>query len=333
MTDTKRKYEPLLTLVETEIAIKEIKDLFETLLAKALGLIRVSAPMFVKPESGLQDDLNGIERPVDFDVRDIQDSSKAQVVQSLAKWKRMALHKYGIKGLYTDMNAIRRDEDLDSVHSVYVDQWDWELVLQRKDRTTTKLHEVVRKIYNVFIATEAMLAAHYPQLSDRVLPSEITFFTSQELEDRWPDIPPREREDRICKEKGAVFISQIGGKLKSGQRHDGRAPDYDDWKMNGDIILWYEPLHRALEMSSMGIRVDEKSLKEQLEISGCLAREKFPFHRALLEGKLPLTMGGGIGQSRICQFFLRKIHIGEVQSSIWPESMMKQCSDEGIPLL
>lgn len=245
----------------------------------------------------------------------------------------MALFRYKLPGLYTDMNAIRRDEELDSVHSIYVDQWDWELVIQRHERTFQKLKEIVLKIFSVFVATEAMLSARYPQLGNRQLPPEITFVSSQELEDRWPGLNPRERENMICKEKGAVFITQIGGKLKSGEQHDGRAPDYDDWKLNGDLILWFEPLGRALEMSSMGIRVDEESMRRQLELSGCKSRERMPFHQALLRGELPLTMGGGIGQSRICQWFLRKVHIGEVQASVWPEKMARECSDTGIPLL
>lgn len=328
----KEGYKPLLNLKETEIAIKKIKDFFQIELSKKLNLVRVSAPIFVDKESGLNDDLNGVERPVNFDGKFLD--NELEIVQSLAKWKRMALYRYGFdigEGLYTDMNAIRRDEELDNIHSIYVDQWDWEKIISKEDRNVEKLKEIVRIIYSAFKSTELLIYSLYPSL-ERILPEDIFFITSQELEDMYPEFTPKEREDKICREKGAVFIMQIGDTLKSGKKHDGRSPDYDDWTLNGDILFWYPALERALEMSSMGIRVDEYALLKQLELSGCEDRKKFSFHRMLLEGKLPYTIGGGIGQSRMCMFFLRKLHIGEVQAAVWPKDMIKECEENGIIL-
>lgn len=327
-------YNPTLSIKDTEIAIKFIKDHFENILAKEMNLMRVSAPLFVRPESGLNDNLNGVERPVSFDVPDAGGKG-VEIVQSLAKWKRMALKRYDFKrgeGLYTDMNAIRRDEILDNLHSVYVDQWDWEKILDRGERTEEKLKSIVQQLYLVFKRTEAEVCKAYPSLK-RYLPDEITFITTQELEDRYPQLDPKGREDAICKEKKAVFIMKIGGVLKSGIKHDGRAPDYDDWELNGDIVFWYPVLNKAFEVSSMGIRVDEDSLVRQLRIAGCEDRRELPFHRDLLEKRLPYTVGGGIGQSRICMFYLGKAHVGEVQSSIWPDDMAGACLESGIQLL
>jgi len=327
-------YMPNMTIKETEIAIKYIKDTFEVLLAREMNLTRVSAPLFVKPETGLNDNLNGVERPVFFDVPDVEGEG-VEIVQSLAKWKRMALKRYGFKhgeGLYTDMNAIRRDEVLDNLHSVYVDQWDWEKILDRSERTEEYLKDTVRSLFTVFKKTEDAVLREYPSLK-RYLPDEITFITTQELEDLYPGLDPKAREDRILQEKKAVFIMKIGGVLKSGTRHDGRAPDYDDWELNGDILFWYPVLNRAFEVSSMGIRVDENSLVRQLREAGCEDRLKMPFHRDVLEKKLPYTIGGGIGQSRICMFYLGKAHIGEVQSSVWPDSMVEECMKHNIQLL
>ncbi|SHK25488.1 aspartate--ammonia ligase [Paramaledivibacter caminithermalis] len=329
-----KDYEVKMNLIDTEIGIKIIKDYFEEHLAKELDLTRVSAPLFVRPETGLNDDLNGIERPVSFDVLGIG-GKDVQIVHSLAKWKRMALAKYVFeigKGLYTDMNAIRRDEELDNLHSIYVDQWDWEKIISKEERTEETLRDTVQKIYGVFKATEEKICSAYSQL-EKQLPEEIFFITSQELEDRYPELTPKQREDAIAKEKGAVFIMQIGGELKSGIRHDGRAPDYDDWTLNGDIIFWYPVLEMAFEVSSMGIRVDEDALERQLKLAGCEDRKEFSFHRALLERKLPYTIGGGIGQSRMCMYFLQKAHIGEVQAAIWPEEMIKECEKANIMLL
>jgi len=327
-------YQPYLDVRETEIAIKKIKDYFERALAQKLNLIRVSAPLFVSPESGMNDNLNGVERPVSFDVKAIG-GKEVEIVHSLAKWKRMVLYRYGFQvgeGIYTDMNAIRRDEDLDNLHSIYVDQWDWEKIILKEDRNMDYLKKVVKDIYRVFKSTEDFVCAEYPQI-EKILPEEISFITTQELEDRYPDLTPKEREDAIAKEKGAVFIMQIGGKLKSGMKHDGRAPDYDDWMLNGDIIFWNPVLEGAYELSSMGIRVDEEALERQLKIAGCEERKNLEYHRLLLERKLPYTIGGGIGQSRICMFFLRKAHIGEVQASIWPQEMIEACEKANIFLL
>ncbi len=329
-----RHYIPKLELLETQLAIKTAKDTFEAQLADAMNLTRVSAPLFVRPETGLNDDLNGVERPVQFDILDIG-GAQVQIVQSLAKWKRMALGAYGFApgtGLYTDMNAIRRDEALDNLHSVYVDQWDWELVITPKDRTEAFLRERVGALWQVFTKTQELLSQRFPQLS-RFFPQELAFVTTGELEERWPQKTPREREDAIAKEHGAVFLMGIGGALKSGQPHDGRAPDYDDWALNGDILVWYPLLDRAVELSSMGIRVDAAALERQLKVRGCEERRELPFHKALLEGRLPLTMGGGIGQSRICMVLLEKAHIGEVQASIWPQEQIELCAAHGVHLL
>lgn len=327
-------YCPHLDILETEKAIKLLKDTFEERLARHLSLTRVSAPLFVLPASGLNDNLSGVERAVSFDILN-DDGHVAEVVHSLAKWKRYALKRYGMevgKGLYTDMNAIRRDEVTDNVHSLYVDQWDWEKVISRSDRTVETLKSIVNRIYSVCLDMEAMIEARYPYLS-RKLPDHITFVTTQELEDEYPELSASERETEAARKYGAIFLMQIGGKLRSGKKHDGRAPDYDDWQLNGDIIFYYPLLERALEMSSMGIRVDEASLKAQLEAAGCTDRAELPFQKALLSGELPLTVGGGIGQSRLCMFFLEKAHIGEVQASLWPEEMVRRCAEAGIPLL
>lgn len=326
-------YVSKLNLIETEKALKEIKHVFELELSQALNLTRISAPLFVAENSGLNDNLNGVERPVSFDIKATGET--AEVVHSLAKWKRYALAKYGFGayfGLYTDMNAIRRDEDLDNLHSVYVDQWDWEAVILRKDRTVEYLKNTVEKIYAALQTTAAHLCREYPVL-DNYFSEKITFVTTQELEDAYPDKTPKERETAFVREHGAAFIMQIGGKLKSGKKHDGRAPDYDDWSLNGDIVLYYPPLDCAFEVSSMGIRVDEKSLVSQLEAEGCTERLEYPFHKALVAGELPLTMGGGIGQSRLCMFILNKMHIGEVQVSIWDEKTERYCRENNITLM
>lgn len=327
-------YKPLMSVRKTEAAIKKIKDFFERELALKLNLERVSAPLFVRPESGLNDNLNGVERAVAFDIPGIG-GNEVEVVQSLAKWKRMALCNYGYKcgeGLYTDMDAIRRDEELDNLHSVYVDQWDWELVIDKKERNLTKLKELVEKIYKTIRDTEDYVFDLYPEIR-KILPEKITFITAQELEDKYPEMTPKQREDSEAKLRGAIFIMQVGKTMKSGKRHDGRAPDYDDWDLNGDIVVWYPVLERAFELSSMGIRVDEEALIRQLRISGCENRKSFDFHKKLIEGKLPYTAGGGIGQSRLCMFFLRKAHVGEVQSSVWPEEMSEECRRRSIHLL
>jgi aspartate--ammonia ligase len=327
-------YSSLLNIRETEVAIKKVKDYFEKRLSEALNLTRVSAPLFVEKGTGINDNLNGVERPVVFDVKDIPDS-EVEIIHSLAKWKRMALYRYGFlseEGLYTDMNAIRRDEDMDNLHSIYVDQWDWEKVLLKEDRTVEKLKEIVRTIYEVFKETEVYVNSEYSEI-EKELPEEIFFITSQELEDIYPDKTPKEREDLICMEKGAVFVMQIGGELKSGGKHDGRSPDYDDWTLNGDILFWYPLLERAIELSSMGIRVDEEALIRQLKLAHCEDRKELEFHLLLLNKKLPYTVGGGIGQSRICMYFLRKAHVGEVQASIWPHDMIMECDAAGIQLL
>ncbi len=327
-------YKSVLDLRETQVAIKKIKDYFERALAETLNLTRVSAPLFVTPESGLNDNLSGIERPVCFDVKGIG-GKDVEVVQSLAKWKRMALKRYGFsegEGLYTDMNAIRRDEDLDNLHSIYVDQWDWEIVISKDDRTLDTLKKTVRKIFDVFKKTQDYITGEYPELP-RYLPDDITFVTTQELEDMYPDLSAKERETAFSKAHGAICIMQIGDKLKSGQPHDGRAPDYDDWSLNCDIIFYYPVLDTAFEVSSMGIRVDEKALLSQLKKAGCEDRMKFQFHSDILNGKLPYTLGGGLGQSRICMFLLGKAHVGEVQASVWPEEMLTHCAEKGAFLL
>lgn len=322
------------SIKETEVAIKEVKDYFERALAKELNLTRVSAPLFVKPESGLNDNLNGVERPVAFGIKE-QDDAIAEIVHSLAKWKRMALGKYGFshgEGLYTDMSAIRRDEDTDNIHSIYVDQWDWERIIDHSERNVDTLKEIVRKVYEAIKNTEVFVNSRHPEIN-RMLPDDITFLTTQELEDRYPELTSKERERAAAKEYKAIFLMQIGKNLSSGLPHDGRAPDYDDWDLNGDIIVDYPLLDMGLELSSMGIRVDEESLKKQLEIAGCPERAELPFQKAILNKELPYTIGGGIGQSRICMYFLRRAHIGEVQSSIWPDEVIKTAEENGINLL
>ena len=327
-------YHSPLTIRETEVAIKEVKDHFERALAKNLHLTRVSAPLFVRPESGLNDNLNGVERPVTFDIKE-QNGREAEVVQSLAKWKRYALKKYGFsygEGLYTDMNAIRRDEITDNIHSIFVDQWDWEKIIKKDERTIATLMDTVKIVYKCLRKTEKYMAIQYDYIEE-ILPHDIFFVTTQELADMFPDNTPKEREYYIAKAKGAVCIMQIGDVLENGERHDGRAPDYDDWSLNADIVVYYPVLDIALELSSMGIRVDKKALLSQLKKAGCEERKDLPFQKAIINEELPYTIGGGIGQSRICMFFLRKAHIGEVQSSLWPEDMIAQCEENGIQLL
>ncbi len=327
-------YNSILYPMETQRAIKKIKDYFQDELAYGLKLRRVSAPLFVRPQSGLNDNLNGVERRVSFTIKDMGEAD-VEIVQSLAKWKRYALGKYQIepgRGIYTDMNAIRRDEELDNLHSIYVDQWDWEKTIRRQDRTREYLHETVCTIYNALCNLSDFVNRHYHEIRSNI-PNEIHFITTQELEDAYPDLSPKEREDAVCREYGAVFLEKIGGPLKSGEPHDGRAPDYDDWELNGDILLWNDVLGRAFEISSMGIRVDAESMKRQLKAAGNMDRAQLPFHQAVLNDRLPLSIGGGIGQSRLCMFFLRKAHIGEVQASIWPEDMIAACHEHGIDLL
>ncbi|MDD6311521.1 MAG: aspartate--ammonia ligase [Firmicutes bacterium] len=329
-----KDYTPQIDYMESQRAIKKIKDFFQQELAYGLKLRRVSAPLFVLPESGLNDNLNGVERTVGFTIKDM-DEKNVEIVQSLAKWKRMALGRYNFKagtGLYTDMNAIRRDEEMDNLHSVYVDQWDWEKVIHKEDRNQEYLHETVRTLYTALKNLNDFVNRHYNELKTD-LPNEIFFITSQELEDMYPGLTPKEREDEITREKRAVFIEKIGGALKSGEPHDGRAPDYDDWELNGDIILWNDVLDRAIEISSMGIRVDEDAMDRQLKIAGADERRELDFHKKILNKELPYTIGGGIGQSRLCMYFLRKAHIGEVQASIWPEEMIKECAENDIFLL
>ena len=326
-------YRSLLDTRQTEIAIKKVKDFFERDLAIQLNLTRVSAPLFVSRASGLNDTLNGIERPVDFDMKG--QNNVYEIVQSLAKWKREALGKYGFRvgeGLYTDMNAIRRDEDLDNIHSAFVDQWDWEKVIEKEERNEKTLKSAVKCVYNSLKHTENYIADEY-SFVQKFLPEKITFVTSQELEDMYPGMPAKQREYEITKKHGAVFIMKIGGVLRSGEIHDGRAPDYDDWELNGDIMVYYPVLDIALELSSMGIRVDEESLMRQLKIRGVEERKELDFHKKLLAGELPYTMGGGIGQSRMCMFFLRKAHIGEVQASSWTDEIHRECEEKGIVLL
>ena len=328
-------YHPIFTGIEAQIAIKLIKDTFERKLAEKLNLIRVSAPLMVPSDTGVNDMLNGYERPVEFEVKETH--RNLQIIQSLAKWKRIALKRYGFQqgtGLYTDMNAIRRDEETDNIHSIYVDQWDWEKIIKKEERTTEYLQKTVQDIFEVFKLTEEVLINAYPEKKlKRTLPDKISFITSQELENLYPEKRPKEREHLIAKEKGAVFISQIGKKLKSGNTHDGRSPDYDDWELNGDIILWYEPLNISLELSSMGIRVDKNSLEKQLKEADAEDRKELLFHKMLLNDELPLTIGGGLGQSRICMYFMKTVHIGEVQSSVWPEEMVREFKRKGIEFL
>ena len=327
-------YHSDLNLHDTQVAIKTVKDFFQRALTERLNLLRVTAPLFVEPSSGLNDNLNGVERPVSFDIRGIK-GENAEIVHSLAKWKRYALKHYGFhsgEGLYTDMSAIRRDEDTDNIHSLYVDQWDWEKVISKEERNMETLEYTVRKVYVALKDTEDYISRRYNYI-EPLLPDDIFFITSQELEDLYPDLSTKERETKIAKEKGAVFISKIGGLLASGEKHDGRAPDYDDWELNGDIIVYYPVLDMGLELSSMGIRVDEVSLKNQLKEARCEERAELPFQKALLNGELPYTVGGGIGQSRICMYYLRKAHIGEVQSSLWPDDVAEKAAAGGIQLL
>ena len=327
-------YRSELSLHDTQVAIKTVKDFFQNTLAEQLNLLRVSAPLFVTPESGLNDNLNGVERPVSFGVKE-QDDRPLEVVQSLAKWKRFALKQYGFsmgEGLYTDMNAIRRDEETDNIHSIFVDQWDWEKIIAKKDRNLDTLKDTVTKVYKALKKTEKYMSIRYDYIEE-ILPKHIFFITSQELEDLYPGLSSKEKEYRITREKGAVFLMQIGGKLSTGEPHDGRAPDYDDWKLNGDILVYYPVLDIALELSSMGIRVDEKALASQLAKSGCQERAQLPFQKAILEKKLTYTIGGGIGQSRICMFYLRKAHIGEVQVSVWPDDVKATAWQHGIQIL
>ncbi len=336
-------YKSLLDVCKTEKAIKLIKDFFQINLAAELRLRRVTAPLFVKKGTGINDDLNGVERPVSFGIRDM-DGQTAEIVQSLAKWKRLALADLEVEegyGLYTDMNAIRPDEELTNIHSLYVDQWDWELVISEEDRNVDFLKRLVQKIYSVMVRTEFHVFSVYPEIKPQ-LPDEITFFHSEELAEKYPELTPLDREEKVAREYGAVFIIGIGGELPNGEIHDGRAPDYDDWitltvngcrGLNGDLVLWNSVLDRAFEISSMGIRVDRKALLEQLRIRGQEERKDLFWHKKLLKGELPLTVGGGIGQSRLCMYFLRKAHIGEIQSSIWPDEMIETCRANGIHLL
>ena len=327
-------YESPLSLMESQRAIKKIKDYFQQELAYGLKLRRVSAPLFVDPKTGLNDNLNGVERRVTFTLKDI-DEMDVEVVQSLAKWKRMALGKYGVQpgnGIYTDMNALRRDEELDNLHSIYVDQWDWEKVITKDQRNEDYLRETVITIYDGIKNLGDYVNRLYRDVRTEI-PNDITFITTQELEDRYPDLTPKEREDKACEEYGAIFLMKIGGALKSGEKHDGRSPDYDDWELNGDIILWNDLLERSFEISSMGIRVDSEAMKRQLEIAGCMERAELPFQKAIINDELPYTIGGGIGQSRLCMYFLRKAHIGEVQSSYWDPATRAACEEAGIALL
>jgi len=338
-----QNYKPLLGLRQTELAIRQIKEFFQSNLAFELNLMRVTAPLFVLSGTGINDDLNGVERPVSFPVKSIQDS-RAEIVQSLAKWKRLQLAGFTCQpgeGLYTDMNAIRPDEDLDNLHSIYVDQWDWERVMRREERTVEYLKQVVRQIYSVILRTERYIGYLYPEI-EPVLPDEITFIHSEDLEKHHPDLSPKEREKLACLEHGAVFVIGIGANLPGGKPHDGRAPDYDDWStptynaykgLNGDILVNYPLLDCAYELSSMGIRVDPPAMLRQLEIRGAMQRKDLFFHQRLLNGELPLSIGGGIGQSRLCMFYLRKAHIGEIQSSLWPAEMVESCLALNITLL
>jgi aspartate--ammonia ligase len=318
---------------ETQKAIKTVKDTFQVKLSEALNLDRVTAPIMVTKSSGINDDLNSVERKVHFTMKNVD--GEAEVVQSLAKWKRMALYIYGYshgEGIYTDMNAIRRDDDTDNLHSMFVDQWDWCRVISKEERNTEFLKEIVRKIVKSIVETNITVKEKYPILSFD-MNEDVFFITTQQLEDLYPNLTPKERENAIVKAHGTCFIMQIGGLLKSGQKHDGRAPDYDDWEMNGDILTWNSVLGCAFEISSMGIRVDAESLHRQLEIEGCLEREQFPFHRMILDGTLPLTIGGGIGQSRLCMLLLQKAHIGEVQCSVWSDEMREECKAHNVILL
>ncbi|WP_322174892.1 aspartate--ammonia ligase [Acutalibacter caecimuris] len=333
MTVIPTGYTPALGLYDTQKAIGLIKNIFQVKLCAALHLKRVTAPLFVDPATGLNDDLNGVERPVGFDIPAV--GGQGQVVHSLAKWKRLALHNYDFfvgNGLVADMNAIRRDEELDNLHSIYVDQWDWEKVIDKDTRHAAYLMDTVEKIVSAICGTLDELKWQFSHLNTQLC-RDVTFVTTQELEDRWPGLTPKERENRFTQEHKTVFIREIGGKLKSGRPHDGRAPDYDDWQLNGDLLLWHEPLGMAMEISSMGIRVDPASLDRQLRLSGCESRRALPFHQMLLSGQLPLTIGGGIGQSRLCMLLLGKAHIGEVQASLWDRETREKCKAAGIVLL
>ncbi len=326
-------YKPLLSDFETQKAISLIKDKFSAELCDSLDLTRVTAPLFVKTNSGLNDNLNGVERPVSFDI--LETGEIAEVVHSLAKWKRMALHKYGFPlhtGLYTDMNAIRRDEECDNIHSIYVDQWDWEKIITAEDRNVEYLKATVRSIFGALKRTASLVSEEYPQI-ENYLPEQISFITTQELADKYPNLTPKQREYEAAREYGAVFLMQIGGTLRDGSKHDGRAPDYDDWSLNGDILLYNRVLDSAFEISSMGIRVDRDALIKQLKSENAEDRMEFEFHKMLVNGSLPLTVGGGIGQSRLCMYLLHKAHIGEVQVSIWPEKEIAKCRKNGINLL
>ncbi|WP_129045579.1 aspartate--ammonia ligase [Companilactobacillus metriopterae] len=327
-------YDPKLSIKDTQKAIRYIRETFQNEFGKELNLSRLSAPMFLEKSTGLNDNLNGVEQAVSFTMKDMGDDT-IEIVHSLAKWKRFALGEYGFdlhEGLYTNMNAIRKDEDLDNYHSIYVDQWDWEKVISKDERTKETLEETVREVFKVIKHMEHEVWYKFPETVHK-LPDEIHFITTQELEDKYPDLTPRERENAICKEYGAVFIEQIGGKLKSGERHDGRAPDYDDWKLNGDIMFWYEPLNQAIEVSSMGIRVDKDAMLSQLKELDEEARLELPFHKMIINEELPYTIGGGIGQSRLCMLLLGKAHVGEVQASIWPADMIEECKKNGINIL
>ncbi|MBD5468604.1 MAG: aspartate--ammonia ligase [Lachnospiraceae bacterium] len=329
-----KNYHSALGLYDTQIGIKTVKDYFQSQLSAQLNLLRVSAPLFVDPASGLNDNLNGVERPVAFDIKE-QPGRNAEVVQSLAKWKRYALKKYGFshgEGLYTDMNAIRRDEVTDNIHSIFVDQWDWEKIIHKDERHLDTLKDTVRKVYSALRKTEKYMSIQYDYIHE-ILPKDIFFITTQELADMFPEHSPKEREYYIAKAKGAVCIMQIGDVLENGERHDGRAPDYDDWALNADIVVYFPVLDIALELSSMGIRVDAQSLQSQLEKANATDRAALPFQKAILDEELPYTIGGGIGQSRICMFFLRKAHIGEVQSSLWPKEVLAEAERLGIQLL
>ncbi len=329
-----KDYKSSLTLRETQKAIKLIKDTFQTSLSDALNLDRVTAPIVVKAESGINDDLNGVERKVTFDLKEIP-GSNCEIVQSLAKWKRMALYRYGYsagQGIYTDMNAIRRDDDMDNLHSIFVDQWDWERIINKEDRNIEFLKEIVKRIVKAVSYTADRVRYKFPKITTKIN-NKVFFVTTQELEDMYPGMSPKERENTITREKGTVFIMQIGAKLKSGEKHDGRAPDYDDWSLNGDLMFWNDVLGCAVEISSMGIRVDDKSLAKQLEIANMEERKKYKYHSMILNKELPLTIGGGIGQSRLCMLLLQKAHIGEVQVSVWSDDMINKCSEHGIILL
>ena len=325
-----KNYHSVLDLVDTQKAIKLVKDTFESELAKELKLMRVSAPLFVEPSTGLNDNLSGYEKAVNFVVN--QNDKDLEIVQSLAKWKRYALNKYDIDGLYTDMNAIRRFEELDNLHSLYVDQWDWERRLTLEQRNVRTLKSVVKKIYKAFIKTYNKLVKQFPELENN-FSKEVTFITTKELEKLYPNLSRKERENEICKKYGTVFLMQIGNKLKDGQPHDARAADYDDWKLNGDILLWYEPLQIAFELSSMGIRVNKDSLVKQLKAKKEEYKLEMPYHQSILNETLPLSIGGGIGQSRLCMFLLKKVHIGEVQSSYWPEEDIQAFKKINVNLL